>query len=78
MSKIASVSCAEVSSVTFAVRPHQLRPVASPRAEIVPFPVASASADGAWQSVGEVAALVLRRLRPEQIAEFPVARRGNA
>lgn len=36
--------------------------------KIVAFPVASKSPDDAWQSVGDAAYLVLRKLRPTPIA----------
>lgn len=34
------------------------------RSNIIPFPVASASEDGQWQSLGQAAASVMRSLRP--------------
>lgn len=81
MVKVAFVSEAKVPRVRSSsevLRPSEVRPVASVRAEIVQFPVVSQSDDAGWQSVGEASAQVLRRLRPAPVVEFPVASRARA
>ena len=71
MFRIASVSqsalCQSVVSQSVASESvvsslRQSRSVAS--ADVIPFPARSQSEDGDWQSVGEAAMDVLRRLRP--------------
>ena len=56
-----------VSASTVKLRPLEgfgASSASRPEAKVLPFPVASASEDSAWQSVGQAASNVLRHLRP--------------
>ena len=76
----------KVASNVASVSPVPVRQTASPlrsrapegvqdSAQIVAFPVASKSPDDAWQSVGDAASLVLRKLRPTPVSTVIVASR---
>ena len=65
MPQVASVSQVELRAQLRAqLRERQSSSVSRPEAKVLPFPVASASEDSAWQSVGQAASNVLRHLRP--------------
>jgi hypothetical protein len=84
MFKVASPVEYQVASEVVSVSPRSVRQTVSPlrsrafeSAQIVAFPVASQGAskspDDAWQSVGDAASLVLRKLRPNPISSVPVS-----
>ena len=77
-SPVVSESRVQLSSVASPSRPRAFQS-ATESAEIVAFPlasqVASLSEVNSWQSVGDAASLVLRKLRPTPVLSLPVASR---